>query len=259
MRNVLAGCVLGLLMMAPATVWAVHPFVVGDTDVQGKGNILVELNGDYTKDNAFKTTKLAGIFTVGSGEDTDFSLEVPYLMLNPSRTTGQNAQGIGDILLKLKYRLYENEVHQSVGLLVFAGVPTGEVDRGLGSDKERAGFQLTDQQECHNNIMRVSIGLETIGWTVTNYKLADNYAFRYGIALEHKFTESFRLLSALAGESRKLHATTVSPRVYPQPATFMAGFRYDISKSWYVDLAARAGLNNDAEDYSALAGTAWKF
>ncbi len=259
MRNVLAGCILGMFMLAPTTVWAVHPFVVEDTNVQGKGNVLFELNGDYTKDHTFKTTKLTGVFTVGTGDDTDFSLEVPYLMLNPSRTTDQNEQGLGDVQLKLKYRLYENEVNQSLGLLVYAGVPTADVDRGLGTDKVLAGFQITDQQECHSNIIRVSAGLETIGWTLSKWEFAENYAFRYGIALEHKFTESFRLLSELAGASRRLHDRTVSPRVYSQPATFMAGFRYDISKSWYVDLAGRAGLNNDAEDYTALAGTAWKF
>jgi hypothetical protein len=39
----------------------------------------------------------------------------------------------------------------------------------------------------------------------------------------------------------------------------MAGFKYDLFKSWYVDLAVRAGLNKYADDYTVLAGTAWKF
>ncbi len=259
MRKVLAGCVLGILMLAPATVWAVHPFQVENTDVQGKGNILFELNDDYTKENSLKTTKLAGVFTVGTGDDTDLSLEVPYLGLNPSPVTGQNEEGLGDVQLRLKYRLYENEVNQSVGLLVYAGAPTGDTDKGLGTDKVVSGFQLTDQQECGSNIMRVSIGLETVGWQLKRYHFARDYAIRYGLALERKITESFRILSEIAGESRRTHDETVSPHVYSQPATFMAGFRYDIFKSWYIDLAGRAGLNNDAEDYSALAGTAWRF
>ncbi len=259
MRNVLAGCVLGILMLAPATVWAVHPFLVEDTNVQGKGNFLFELNGDYTKDNNFKTTKLAGVFTAGTGDYTDLILEIPYFMLNPSPATDRNEQGLGDVQLKLKYRLYENEVNQSMGLLIYAGVPTADVDRGLGTDKVVAGVKVTDQQECRNNIIRVSAGLETIGWTLSRWKFADDYAFLYGIALEHKFTESFRLLSEVAGESRRLHNPSVPARLYTQPATFMAGFRYDVSRTWYIDLAGRAGLNNDAEDYTVLAGTAWKF
>ncbi len=39
----------------------------------------------------------------------------------------------------------------------------------------------------------------------------------------------------------------------------MAGLRYDIAKSWYLDLAGRAGLNSAAEDYSGLAGMVWRF
>ncbi len=259
MRNVLAVCVLVLFMLVPTTVWAVHPFQMEDTEVQGKGNFRFELNGDYTKDESLKTTRLSGVFTAGTGDYTDLSLEVPYLMLNPSPVTDKNEEGFGNVQLKLKYRLYENEVNQSVGLQIYVGAPTGDKDKGLGTRKVVSGFQLTDQQECGKNIMRVSVGVETVGWTLRKYHFAREYAFLYGIALERKITESFRFLSELSGESRRSYDEIVSPRVYSQPATFMAGFRYDISKSWYIDLAGRAGLNSAAEDYTALAGTVWKF
>jgi hypothetical protein len=205
---------------------------------------------------------MTGIITAGTGDDTDITLEVPYLMLNPSLATDRNEQGLGDVQLKLKYRLYENEVKQSLGLQIYTGIPTSDTDKGLGTDKVLMGFQVVDQQECHSNIIRVSAGMETVGWQLKGWHFAEHYAFRYGIALEHKFTESFRLLSELAGESRRSDNKPNEPaaeKKYTQPATFMAGFRYDISKSWYVDLAGRAGLNKDAEDYTALAGTAWRF
>ncbi len=259
MRNILAGIVLGILTLMPATVWAVHPFQVENPDVQGSGNILLELNGDYTKKNSLKTTNLNGVFTVGTGDYTDLSLEVPYLLLNPSPVTGRNEEGLGDIQLRLKYRLYENEVNQSVGLQIYVGTPTGDSDKGLGSDKVVTGFQLIDQQICHGNTVRVMAGVETVGWQLKRYHFARDYAFRYGIAFERNITESVRFLSELAGESRRSHDELVSARVYTRPATFMAGFRFNITKSWYIDLAGRAGLNNDAEDYTALAGTAWKF
>jgi len=264
MRHVLAGCVLGILILAPLPVWAAHPFTVEETDTQGKGNFRFELNGEYTKyrDGSYKVTDFSGIFTVGTNDDTDLTLEVPYLILNPSQATGQNEQGFGDPLLKVKYRLYENEVKQSMGLQIYTSLPIGDTDTGLGTSKLLMGIQVIDQQECRSNIIRVSIGLETLGWSLRGWNFAEHYALRYGIALEHKFTESFRLLSELAGESRRSFNKPYEPvpeEKYTQPATFMAGFRYDLSKSWYVDLAGRAGLNKDAEDYSALAGTAWKF
>ncbi len=266
MRNALAGCILAILILvlAPMPVWAIHPFVVEETNTQGTGNFRFELNGDYTKwrnaDN--KMTNATGIFTAGTGDNTDLTLEVPYLMLNPSPVTDKNEQGIGDALLKAKYKLYENEVKQSLGLQIYTSLPTGDRETGLGTSKLLVGIQVIDQQECRNNIIRVSAGLETLGWELRGWNFAEHYALRYGIALEHKYTESFRLLSELAGEYRRWFNKPYEPvpdEKYTQPATFMAGFRYDLSRSWYIDLAGRAGLNEDAEDYSLLAGMAWKF
>ena len=49
-----------------------------------------------------KRRSLTGIITGGVSEHADLSLEVPYLMLNPSPVLGQYAGGIGDVRLKMK-------------------------------------------------------------------------------------------------------------------------------------------------------------
>ena len=259
MRTVIAGCILCILLMVPTGAWAVHPFEVEDTDTQGKGNYLFELNGDYLKDNAFRTTNLTGVITAGASQNTDFSLEVPYLMLNPSVTTDRYEGGIGDILLKLKYRTNENEVKQSSGFEIYTSLPVGSVKKGLGTNNVVTGFQIMDQQGCCDTIYHVSAGYEVVDRDTKRYHFFEDYAFRYGFAVEHKITESFRLLAELAGESRKTTDKESNTWSYSQPFTFMAGFKYDISTSWYVDLAGRAGLNKYAEDYAALAGMGWKF
>ncbi len=255
MHTVITGCIALILMLAPASAWAVHPFVVEDTNTQGSGNFLFELNGDYTKDTVFKTTDITGVFRAGMSKHTDLSLEVPYLMLDPSPATDQYERGYGDVQLKMKWRIYENEVGQSAGFQFYTGMPTGNVDKGLGTNNVLVGFQLMDQQECRNNVFHVSVGYESFFKDMKNFHFAEDYAVRFGLALERKITGSFRLLAELAGESRKEAEGDHTLR----PFTFMAGIKYDISRSWYVDLAARAGLNKDAEDYTALAGTAWRF
>ncbi len=255
MRIVITGWIVLILMLAPASAWAVHPFVVEDTNTQGSGNYLFELNGDYTKDNIFKTTDFTGVFTAGMSKHTDLSLEVPYLMLDPSPVTDQYERGFSDVQLKLKWRIYENEVNQSAGFQFYTGMPTGNVDKGLGTNNVLIGFRLMDQQGCCNNVFHASVGYESFFRDMKKYHFAENYAIRFGLALERKVTESFRLLTEVAGEIRKETEGDHSSR----PFTFMAGVKYDISRSWYVDLAARAGLNKDAEDYTALAGTAWRF
>jgi hypothetical protein len=247
------------LFMAPMSAWAVHPFVVEDTDPQGKGNYLFELNGDSIKDNSMKTTELTGILTVGAGEHTDLSVEVPYLKLNPSPVTDVYSSGKGDVQIRLKHQIFENEVKQSMAYQIYADMPTGDVHKGLGTNNLVWGAKLMDQQVCHDNILHASVGYEVYGRNMKKWHYAENYAFLFGLAVEHRITEKFWLLTELAGESRKESYAATGTQAYSRPFTFMAGFKYDISKSWYVDLAGRAGLNKYAEDNTVLLGTAWKF
>lgn len=253
MRNVMRGCIACLLILLPSAVWAGHPLEVEDTYTEGSGNYLLELNGDYTKDNSFRSTKETAIITAGAGEHTDLSLEVPYLMLNPSPVTNSFASGKGDLRFKLKHQIFENEVKQSMGYLLYADLPTGDADKGLGTDNVVWGFKIMEQQGCCSNIYHLNVGYEVIGRDLKKLHTGDDYTINYGLALEHTLTESFHFLTELAGENKREDGQ------YSRPFTFLAGFIYDISRSWYVDLGARAGLNKDAEDYTLRAGTAWRF
>jgi hypothetical protein len=251
--------VLIALFMAPISAWAVHPFVVDDTDTQGKGNFLLELNGDSIKDNTIKTTRLTGILTVGAGENTDLTIEVPYLKLNPSPGTNAFSSGKGDVQVTLKHRIFENEVKQSMAFQFYAIAPTGDVHKGLGTNNVAWGAKLMDQQECHGTILHANVGYEVYGRDMKKWHYADNFAFLYGLAAERKIMGKLWFLTELAGEFRKENDQTTNTQTYLRPFTFMAGFKFDLSKSWYVDLAGRAGLNKDAEDYSVLSGLAVRF
>lgn len=247
------------LLMVPASAWAVHPFQVETTDTQGRGNFLLELTGDYSKDDAYKTTASSGILTFGAGDRTDIALNVPYLKLDPSPVNGVLSSGIGDVQIKFKQRVYDNEVRQSLAYQLYVNTSTGDEKKGLGTGNLVWGFGFMDQQVCHNTILRASLTYEVDGSDLSDWHFADNFALLYGLAAEFPITEKFRLLSELAGELRKNVDSESGIQTYLRPWTLMAGVKYDITKWWYVDLAARAGLNNDAEDYTALAGTAFKF
>ncbi|MCK9417753.1 MAG: transporter [Nitrospirae bacterium] len=258
-------------MLTPTAVWAAHPLQVKDTATEGRGNILIELTGDYSKDNELRSTKLTSIFTVGAGEHVNFSLEVPYRTLDPGPmpepgsppdpgpVNDAYASGKGDLRLKFKQQVFENEVKQSMAYEIYVDMPTGDVEKGLGTNNVVWGVNVIDSQECHNNAFHVNIGYEVRGRDMKRWHYAHDYAFKFGLAAEHKLTDSFRFLMELSGESRKETDAAIDTQSYSRPFTFLAGFIYDISKSWYVDLGVRAGLNKYAEDYSVLAGTAWRF
>jgi len=259
MYNIIRAGIICVMMLVPTTVWAMHPLGVEDTGTEGKGNFLFELTGEYAKDNSLKATTGTAIITAGAGEHVDLSLEAPYLMLDPSPVTGEFASGAGDVRIKLKHQLFENEVKQSMAYQIYAYLPTGDEKKGLGTRNVVWGVNLIDTQECHSNAFHLNVGYEVYGRDMKHWHFAQDYAFKFGLAAEHKFTESFRLLTEFAGESRKETDEAAEIQSYSRPFTLLAGFIYDISKSWYVDLGARAGLNKYAEDYSVLAGTAWRF
>ena len=259
MYNFIRAGILCVMMLAPTTVWAMHPLIVQDTGTEGKGNFLLELTGDYLNDNSQKTMKENAIMTGGAGEHLDLSLEVPYFMLDPSPVTDQSASGIGDLRFKLKHQLFQNEVKQSMAYRIYADIPTGDAEKGLGKDHAFFGINLIDTQECHSNAFHLNVGYEARGKDMTHWHFTQNYALTFGLAAEHKLTDSFRLLTEIEGESRKEVDDATGAESYSRPFTLLAGFVYDISTSWYVDLGARAGLNKYAEDYSVLVGTAWRF
>jgi hypothetical protein len=251
--------IICIIMLAPTTVWATHPLGVEDTGTEGRGNFLFELTGEYAKDNSLKATKETAIITAGAGEHVDFSLETPYFLLDPSPVTGEFASGLGDVRIKMKHQLFENEVKQSMAYKIYADLPTGDENKGTGTNNVVWGVGFIDTQECHSNAFHLNVGYEVYGRDVKHWHFAKDYAFKFGLAAEHKFTESFRLTTELAGEYRKETDEASDTQAHSRPFTFLTGFVYDISKSWYVDLGARAGLNKYAEDYSVLAGTAWRF
>ncbi len=259
MRNYIRTGLVWVMMLAPATAWATHPLRVVDTGTEGKGNYLFELTGDYRKDAELKTTKLTSIFTVGAGENTDFSVEAPYLKLDPSPVTDAFASGKGDVRIKLKHRLFENEVKQSMAYQLYVDLPTGDADKGLGTNNVLWGIMLIDSQVCRSNAFHLNVGYEALGGDLKQWHFARDYAVRFGLAAERKLSESFRVLAEFAGESRKETDTGADSSSYSRPFTFLVGVIYDISKSWYMDIGARAGLNKYADDYGARVGTGWKF
>jgi hypothetical protein len=252
--------VLALALVAPALARAEHPFLVESTDVQGKGNYRYELDADYMKSDAIlHSSDITNAFIMGVGKHSDMEIDLPYRMLRPSPFTDRYAQGPGDMQLKIKQRTYENEVHQSVAYQMYVDFPTGAADNALGRDNLIFGFQLMDQQGCCDTIYRASIGFETYTKNIARWNFASYRSLRYGLSIDHALGSAAHFLAELAGENRTENDRVSGNRLEIDPFTAMSGLRYDFSKTWYADLAIRAGLNTDAERYSLLSGVAWRF
>jgi hypothetical protein len=253
MNNIISAGILCGMLLAPVTLWAEQPLGIQSTGTEGKGNFLLELAGEQSKDDSLKDTTVTSIITLGATDQVDLSVEVPYLTREPSPATGTKESGMGDLRLMLKQQIFENEVKQSMGYEITVKTETGSLKKGLGNNNIVWGINLIDTQKCRECAFHLNVGYEAFGRDLKDWNFRKNYAILFGLAAEHKFTSSFRLMAKLSGENRKEAGVT------SRPYRFLAGALYDISKSWYVDLGMRAGLNKYAEDYTVLAGTALRF
>src|SRR3990172_10511612 len=95
------------MLFIPASLWAAHPLGVEDTETQGPGHYQFEFTEDYVKDNSIKSSEIKAVITGGVAEHIDVAMEVPYLFLHPSPETGRHENGLGDVVFKLKHRLFE--------------------------------------------------------------------------------------------------------------------------------------------------------
>jgi Putative MetA-pathway of phenol degradation len=269
MKNVRGAFVAcALLLLSSTALWAAQTLEINDAATEGYGKYLLELNGDHITNGDFNSTKLNTIMTAGTSEHTELSLEVPYLMLSPSTITGLDEQGLGDMRFRFKQQVNENEVGQALAYELYTDLPTGDQKNGLGTRNVVWGGMLIDTQECHDNAFHVNLGYEIPGRSIKQMHFAENFSILYGVAVEHKFTESFRLVGEIKGERRREVSsvtardieTGIEPAMgYSHPLTVMAGMIYDLTDSWYVDLGWRTGLNNDGGEEEVLAGAAWRF
>jgi hypothetical protein len=241
------------MLLTPTSVWAAQPLGIQDTGTEGKGNFLLELNGEQSKDGSLEGTTLNTVITLGAVDSVDLSVKVPYHMLKPSPATGTDASGMGDLQFNFRQQIFENEVKQSMAYEISVKMETGDLAKGLGNNNIVWGVNLIDTQKCRNCAFHLNVGYEAFGRDMKDWHFRTNYAVLFGLAAEHRFTGSFRLMAEISGENRKEAGVTT------RPYWLLGGFLYDISRSWYVDLGVRAGLNKHAEDHTVLAGTALRF
>ena len=135
-----------VLALAPVAARAEVPYVTDDAGTQGRGNWQLELTGEYVQHD--KTADVAGVpvnqkrkvttggpvLTYGVTENVDVAIGASYLrdQIVENGTTIQDARGVTDTTVEVKWRFYERE---GLSLAVKPGLllPTGNENEGLGT------------------------------------------------------------------------------------------------------------------------------
>lgn len=223
---------------------ASHPLITEDTGVLAKGERQLELHGargrDEEQDVRTRTTDGSALLGYGFAEAADVQLELPYLR---ESVDGDVVKGRGDASLAVKWRFFERDGLKLV-LKPDLHLPTGRDEHGLGAGKARWGINAV-------------AGYELRRW---EFLLHGGYVDNRNVLGERR---SLRHASAAvlfsATENVKL-AVDVSQDTNPDPSgssrlrEVVLGALLELSKDFDLGFGVKRGLNDAAEDRSALLG-----
>jgi hypothetical protein len=224
-----------------------HPLITDDSGTQGAGGVQLELNGEYAEDGSDSTTESAATVTGGIRDNLDLVFSAPYQFLRFRDEEGNRIteDGISDIAVELKWRLYENE---NLGFALKPGItfPTGDDDKELGDGKASFGLVFITTKEIDPLTLHLNLG-----FTKNSQELRD--IWHYSLATEYEIMKNLLFVGNIGG------ATNPEKESNTHPVFILAGPIYSLSDSLDVDFGIKAGLNNSEPDYTVLTGLVIKF
>jgi hypothetical protein len=233
-----------------ATCFAYRPFITEDAGVAGKGVVQLEASWDYMNwkggdvDNAFLLVPIYGVT-----ERLEMSLEIPYLLHNPD--TGRNVDGIGDMNVVGKYLIFEEK--DMWPAFAFKGAiktDSGPSSKGLGTGDLDYSLVAVASKTLGPFTLHTMFGYTFVG-DDGDPDIRDMYL--YGFAADYAMTETFHLVSEIAG-NRNPDRTAGN-----DPITGLIGAYYKISEKVTVDGGMRFGFNDAAPQFNSTLGVTLTF
>jgi hypothetical protein len=241
------------MVIVPMRVsWAEHPLITDDTGTQGKGNIQLELNGEYGRDSSDgvvqHTTPTASTLTYGVNDSLDVSIGVPYEWIKTDGSGAGSPNGLGDVAVAAKWRFYENN---GLSFAVKPGLtfPTGNKDKQLGTGRITYSLFFITTKEMAPWTVHLNLGY------IANENDLDQRVplWHASIASEVEVTKELRLV-ANTGIQRNTDKGSGS-----NPAFLLGGLIYTVGKNVDVDVGYKYGLTKPEVDHSFLAGITLRF
>jgi len=243
--------------------FAAHPLITDDTGSQGKGELLIELNSEFTHDKEteddviIKETggEAATIMSYGIADSADVVIGLPY-QWSRAKEDGDiisDEEGISDMSLEVKWRFFEGD---GLSLAVKPGItlPTGDEEKGLGNGRTSYGFTLITTREIEPWAFHLNLT-----YTRNEYKLKEDKEankkdiWHVSLAAEAEVAKNLRLVANVGMERNADKESNT------HPAFALGGLIYSLSEDFDIDAGVKAGLNKPETDYTLLAGIARRF
>lgn len=181
----------------------------------------------------------------GLTPDTDLQLVLPLY----SRSRSSDAEGFGDVSLRLKYNLYGNdEGNTALALMPYIKFPTAHSDVGNGAWEGGLiipfGFTLPGGWSA-GVMTEVDYAAEESG--------EDHYlAWVNSATVSHGLTENTAFFLELVG-------VVTTGNGNGNEAYLNTGLTWAVALNWQIDGGLRTGLTDDSVDLSPFVGISAKF
>jgi hypothetical protein len=228
-----------LLALAGAPLFAGPPFKTDDPQPVDLGQF--ELYGFWMGQQAPGGRSGIGPaveFNEGILPETQFHLIVPYAYNRPQ--DGPSQRGNGDLEIGVKIRfLAETDSRPQIGIFPIVDLPTGRVDKGLGSGHTQVYLPIWIQKGWGS---WTTYG--GFGWWRNPGEGNRNYTFT-GWLLQRDLGEKLTLGAEL------FHATSMT--ILGQAATgFDAGGQFNLSRRHHILFSAGRNVRGDGQSYFYL-------
>ena len=200
-----------LSLMSWNLCFAIHPLITDDAETQGKGNVQLEITGEYSHDHhdgvEEKTAQPETILTYGLLEKVDMILTVPYQYTRTEQGGIMNSeQGLSDLSLDVKWRFYEQD---GLALAVKPGMtlPTGNEKKGLGAGEATYGVYFITTKEHDPWTSHVNLG-----YLRNENKIGEKKdIWHASLATEFEISEGLELVGNIGVETNKDKTSETPP------------------------------------------------
>lgn len=243
--NSLKVVALAISLAFPVTAFAAHPLTTEDTGVQGTGNWQFELNTDRSVERYTRNASLTANATLtrGLSDTVDLAVNVPWQRNQVGEDPMETQRGWGDISVFMKWRIYEQD-KLSFALKPLLMLPTGNSDKGLGSDRLQPG--VTGIASWGDEKFTV---LGNVGYLRADNKVGENKdIWSASVATLVSVADQFRLVAEL-GSYRNC-----DPETSKNPIFGNVGLVFSPNDKLDLDIGYRKGLNKAEVKYSVGAG-----
>lgn len=227
---------------------AARPLSTDDTGTVEKGEFELETGYEYVKQNT-EENNFSIVLTSGVLKNMDIGIEIPYNFIEKKKS--DNVDGIGDIMVCSKYRLWKETTSYPAGAVSFTvKSQTGDEDKGLGSGE--VSYEVNSIFTKNFNSL---VGHLNLGYTFKEEpegKDVDDI-FGYKFALVYPVNEKFNLMNEIVGE------TNFEGDFDDNPCEGLVGFNYAISNNVVYDFGVGYQMSKSSPDYKITTGITTTF